>query len=287
MYEQFYGLKCRPFTLRPDPRFLYRSDTHTTALRMLEYGLFEQDGFVVLTGEIGSGKTMLVRHLLDTLDDSFQIGLIANTHGSFGDLLAWVASAFGIEHDGQSESSTYDRFVEYLIHGYAQGRKTLLIVDEAQNLSAESLEEVRVLSNINADGNQIIHLLLVGQPELRELLVKPELRQFAQRISMHHHVMPLDASDVADYVNHRLMVAGARRPIFTDRAHQSLALSSGGIPRLINQIADMSLFYAFAEQCRLVSGDIVRQVVWDRGKSRVLPLAHRLPERPNAQADLS
>ncbi|MEO1203334.1 MAG: hypothetical protein AAFX10_11535, partial [Pseudomonadota bacterium] len=120
-----------------------------------------------------------------------------------------------------------------------------------------------------------------------ELLVKPALKRFAQRITMHHHVTPLDASDVGDYVNHRLVVAGARRPIFTDRALQSLALASAGVPRLINQIADMSLFYAFAEQARLVSGDVVRQVVWDRGQSRVLPLAHRPPDMPNAQADIS
>ena len=275
MYERFFGLRHRPFTLRPDPRFLFPSKTHSTALKMLEYGLFEQDGFVVITGDIGSGKTMLIRYLLDTLDNNFQVGLIANTHCSFGDLLGWVASSFGLEHDDRSESMVYEAFTKYLINGYANGKRTLLIIDEAQNLSPRSLEEVRVVSNINADGDHVLQLLLVGQPELRGILRQPGLEQFAQRISVHYHVEPLERQDVGRYINHRLQVAGANRPIFTDLALGRIAEATGGIPRLVNQISDTALFYAYAEQSYLVRGEVVEQVIVDRQNSRVLPLAIR------------
>ena len=279
MYERFFGLACRPFALRPDPRFLYLGDRHATALQLLEYGLFEQDGFVVVSGEVGSGKTILIRHLLNALVDKYQIGLISNTHGSFGGLLYWVASAFDIPTEGRSEAALYDAFVQHLVDGYANGQRTLIIVDEAQNLSKKSLEEIRVLSNINADGNHIVQLLLVGQPELRQLLRQPGLEQFAQRISTHFHLRSLDEVDVSRYVNHRLTVAGAVRPIFTNTALDYLADASCGIPRLINQIADSALVYAFADQSRIVDSRIMLQVLNDRLLSQVLPVNPSIDER--------
>lgn len=271
MYERFFNLNRRPFAISPDPEFLFLGATHATALKVLEYGLHEQDGFVALTGEIGSGKTTLVRHILNSLGQNFQVGLISNTHDSFGDLLRWVVSAFGIEYRGMSESSVHEAFVDYLIRGFAAGKRTLLVVDEAQNLSPGSLEEIRVLSNINADGNQLLNLLLVGQPELQDVLNQRRLAQVTQRISVHYHVTPLGKQDVGQYVSHRMQIAGAARPVFTDSAHAALAKASEGIPRLINQLADMALLYAFADQCRFVRKDTIEQVVADRRKSRLLP----------------
>ena len=279
MYERFFGLACRPFALRPDPRFLFLGERHATALQMLEYGLFEQDGFVVISGDVGSGKTILIRHLLNVLADKYQIGLISNTHGSFGGLLYWVAAAFDIPTEGRSESALYDAFVKHLIGAYSRGQRTLIVVDEAQNLTKKSLEEIRVLSNINADGNHIVQLLLVGQPELRDLLRQPGLEQFAQRISTHFHLRPLDDADVARYINHRLMVAGAAKPIFTNTALEYLADASCGIPRLVNQIADSALVYAFADQSRIVDSRIMLQVLNDRLLSQVLPVNPGLDER--------
>jgi len=273
MYENYFNLKARPFNLRPDPSFLYLSEQHAMALRMLEYGLFEQDGYTLITGEVGSGKSTLVRHLLTALGNDFQIGLISNTHAAFGDLLYWVAAAFGIRRENRTDAELYDAFVEYLISGYRSGLRTLLIVDEAQNLGVGSLEEVRVLSNINADGAHVMQLLLVGQPELRRLLQRRELVQVAQRVSTHFHLDALDGDAVPGYIRHRLLVAGAKRPIFSNRAMELIRIASGGIPRLINQICDTALVYAYANRDSYVVADTVRSVIRDRQASRVLPLA--------------
>jgi len=273
MYEKYFQLKARPFNLRPDPSFMYLSEQHAMALRMLEYGLFEQDGYTVITGEVGSGKSTLVRHLLNALGHSFQIGLISNTHAAFGDLLHWVAAAFGIRREKRTDAELYDAFVDYLISGYRSGRRTLLIVDEAQNLGVGSLEEVRVLSNINADGAHVMQLLLVGQPELKRLLQRRELVQVAQRISTHFHLDALAGDAVPGYIRHRLLVAGATRPIFSDRAMDLIRTASGGIPRLINQLCDTALVYAFANRENCVAADTVQSVIRDRQASRVLPMA--------------
>ena len=287
MYEQHFKLQSRPFNLRPDPSFLYLSAQHSTALRMLEYGLFEQDGFTVITGEVGCGKSTLIRHLLNCLDDVFQIGLITNTHASFGDLLHWVTGAFGISRENRTEAELYDAFVDYLLAGYRQGRRTLLIVDEAQNLSAESLEEVRVLSNINADGAQIMQLLLVGQPEMRGLLQSPKLRQVAQRISTHFHLQPLSRDQVPPYILHRLGAAGASRAIFSEKAMALIAEASDGIPRLINQICDACLVYSFASGYPHVLARTAQQVIEDRLGSRLLPVGPAFAGTTGARGALS
>jgi len=273
MYREHFGLLDKPFNLRPDPGYLYLSDRHTIALRMLEYGLFEQDGYTVITGEVGSGKTTLVRYLLETLEHDFQIGLISNTHKAFGDLLHWVVSAFGIRREGRTDAELHDAFVDFLVSGYRYGKRTLLIIDEAQNLGSESLEEVRVLSNINADGAHVMQLLLVGQPELRDLLRRRELTQVAQRVSTHYHLETLDRESVAPYIRHRLRIAGAQGPIFTESAVELIGRGSGGIPRLINQICETALVYAFSQGEPLVHAETVRNVLDDRHASRVLPTA--------------
>ena len=169
MYESFYGFREKPFSLLPDPGFLYFTRKHRLALAMLEYGLANQAGFTVISGDIGTGKTTLIRHLLNSLDQELTIGLITNTHQSIGELMQWVLLAFDLDYRDKSPVEMYRMLVDFVIEQYAQGRRTVLIVDEAQNLAVETLEELRMLSNINADKDQVLQIVLVGQPELREV----------------------------------------------------------------------------------------------------------------------
>jgi type II secretory pathway predicted ATPase ExeA len=243
MYESFYKLKEKPFTLLPDPGFLYLSDKHRMALTLLEYGLTNHAGFTVISGEIGAGKTTLIRHLLNNVDQEFTVGLISNTHRSFGELLQWVLLAFNLEHKDMSKVEMHQRFVEFIIDEYAHNRRTVLIVDEAQNMDAETLEELRMLSNINADKDQALQVVLSGQRELRETLRSPELVQFAQRIAVDYHLDALSESETAGYIRHRLEVAGGDPDIFTARACAAIHRYSNGVPRLINLLCDTALVY--------------------------------------------
>lgn len=273
MYETFYGLREKPFALTPDPHFIYLANQHLMAVTMLEYGVTQQVGFSLITGEVGSGKTTLIRHLLGRLDAGVTVGLIANTHRSFGRLLQWVVLAFGLDFRGKEGVELYQSFTDFLIGEYAKGKRVLLIVDEAQNLGPRTLEELRVLSNINADKHFILQMLLVGQPELRETLRRPELRQFAQRISVDYHLTALRGSDTHAYVRHRLKVAGGEEDIIDREAVDVVHAHSGGVPRLINSLCDMALVYGFAEQKPRIDADLMTQVVIDRRVGGILPLA--------------
>ena len=248
MYETFFGLTQKPFSLLPDSRFLYTSRTHRIALNLLHYGLAEQAGFFVLTGEVGTGKTTLLRHLLNRVKDEVVIGLVSNTHYSFGALMRWILLAFDLEFDRQDQVGQHQVLVDALLEHYAAGRRCVLIVDEAQNLGREALEQLRMLSNINSEADHLLQLILVGQPELRETLKRPDLRQFVQRIALDYHLEPLDRAETANYIAHRLEVAGAVRPIFTAEACSAVHYFSRGIPRLVNSLCDLALVYAFAEE---------------------------------------
>src|SRR5271166_2686963 len=195
MYERHFGFKTKPFALTPDPAFLYPSRHHQRALTMLEYGLESQASFSLLTGDIGSGKTTLVRRLLRDLGDQVAVGLISNTHDRFRSIYGWVLSALAIAPCDDSSIAKYEALVDSFVREYAKGRRTLLILDEAQNLSVPVLEELRLLSNVNSEKDLVLQILLVGQPELRTRLSRPELRQFAQRISVDFHLRPLDLEE--------------------------------------------------------------------------------------------
>lgn len=275
MYEEFYGLRERPFTLLPDPAFLYPGQRHAMALSMLEYGLANGSGIMVVTGEVGAGKTTLLRHLLNQFDEQTVVGLISNTHHAFGELLEWVLLAFGLPCRGQSKAEMYQDFVAYLIEQYAQGRRTVLMVDEAQNMSARTLEELRVISNINADKDQVIQLVLAGQPELRETLRRPDLRQFAQRVGVDYHLEPFSAEETDAYIAHRLRVAGAEPALFEPAAMRFVHFQSGGVARLINALCDMALVYGYAAQCPRIGVELVHEVVRDRSRSDRLGLLNR------------
>ncbi|THB66507.1 MAG: DUF2075 domain-containing protein, partial [Gammaproteobacteria bacterium] len=247
MYKNFYRLKEKPFTLLPDPNFLYLGKKHSMAYSMLEYGLESEAGFTVITGEVGCGKTTLIRHLLNQMPQKLTVGLISNTHKSLENLLQWVAYSFDIDFRNKSDAELYQDLVDFMIKKYAQGKRVVIIVDEAQNMEPDVLEELRVLSNINADKYQVLQIVIVGQPELRDILQRQELRQFAQRVVVDYHIDKLNQDEVRKYIQHRIQVAGGSPEIFSDCAIEAISNYSGGVPRLVNSLADMSLVYGYAE----------------------------------------
>ncbi|MEN8206830.1 MAG: tRNA (adenosine(37)-N6)-threonylcarbamoyltransferase complex ATPase subunit type 1 TsaE [Pseudomonadota bacterium] len=271
MYREFYNFSEKPFTLLPDPGFLYMSDKHRMAFTLLEYGLMNHAGFTVISGDIGAGKTTLIRHLLDNMDREHTVGLISNTHRSFGELLHWVLLAFNLDHANLSKVEMHQRFVDFIIDEYAHNRRTVLIVDEAQNMSAETLEELRMLSNINADKDQALQVVLVGQNELRDTLQRPDLVQFAQRISVDYHLQPLSEDETVHYIRHRLKVAGGSPDIFSDLACKAVHRYSNGVPRLINLLCDTALVYGYAEQKWQIDARLVIQVAQEKQKGGIFP----------------
>jgi general secretion pathway protein A len=264
MYERHFGFSIKPFALTPDPAFLYLSRQHAMAATMLEYGLESQAAFSLLTGDIGSGKTTLVRRLLRGLGEQMTVGFISNTHESFRSIHGWALSALGIAPVDDSDIAKYEALVDSFVREYGRGRRTLLIFDEAQNLSVDVLEELRLLSNVNSEKDLILQILLVGQPELREKLSRPELRQFAQRVSVDFHLRPLDLAETRSYISHRLTVAGGDSRLFRAPAVDFIFARTNGVPRLLNQLCDMALVYAFADGRLAIDEDVIIEVVRDR-----------------------
>jgi general secretion pathway protein A len=284
MYEAFFDLHEKPFSLLPDPGFLFLSQKHQEALTLLEYGLLNQAGFIVLTGEIGSGKTTLMRYLLDRLDTDVTVGLISNTHQSLGDLIHWICLAFDIRVTGGTKLDLHQAFVEFLIDRYANGKRVLLIVDEAQNLGVEKLEELRLLSNINAGKDLILQLMLLGQPQLRDLLRHADLEQFVQRISASYHLGRLDAQETKNYIQHRIFIAGGRYPIFSNDACHAVHHYSGGIPRIINLICDTALVYAYGANEKRITGTAIDEFIATHANHLLIPIdgydsAHPVPRQ--------
>ena len=271
MYEAFYQLQEKPFSILPDPDLIYWGKMHSMAFTMLEFGVMNNAGFTVITGEIGSGKTTLVRHLLKKVSPAITIGLISNSPQGRQELLQWILMSLGQSFDGDYPN-LFKKLQDFLYGQFANGRRTILIIDEAQNLEPEALEHLRMISNINADKFQILQLILVGQPQLRDLLLAPKLHQFAQRISSDFHLRPLDDREVANYIAFRLQAVGARRPLFTQEACALIASASGGIPRMINVLCDTALVYGFANDHRVISDNIVRDVIADKQQYSIFPV---------------
>jgi general secretion pathway protein A len=274
MYEAFYGLRGKPFTILPDPDMIYWGRMHSMAYTMLEFGVMNNAGFTVITGEIGSGKTTLVRHLLKKLPPNITTGLISNSPQGRQELLQWILMSLNRPFEGDYPS-LFKRLQDFLHGQYAGGRRTMLIIDEAQNLEAEALEHLRMISNINTDQHQIFQLILVGQPQLRNLLIAPKLHQFAQRISSDFHLRPLGEKDVVNYIAFRLQAVGSRPPpytVFTLGAGVRIAAASGGIPRMINIICDTCLVYGFARGQKTISTQLVEEVIADKQQYSIFPL---------------
>jgi type II secretory pathway predicted ATPase ExeA len=271
MYERFFGLSGLPFSLLPDAAFLYPSRKHRRTLNLLDYGLLTQAGFVVVTGEVGSGKTTLVRRLIKTAGNDVTLGLVTNPSPGAGPLLRWVAYAFSTEPPEGDEAALYHAFVAFLVKLYAAGRRAVLIVDEAQNLSIAQLEELRMLSNVNNENDQLLQVILVGQPELLETLRRPELRQFLQRVTVHGHLDPLSSDETQRYIHHRLGVVGGDPELFPAATCRAVYRATGGVPRLINLLCDQAMVYAFSEECAPITPAIVADVVYDRAATGLSP----------------
>jgi len=249
MYLEYFGLREAPFSIAPSPRYLYMSRRHQEALAHLLFGIQGEGGFVLLTGEVGTGKTTICRCLLGQMPASCDVAYIFNPRLSVEELLATLCVEFGIQ--GAPASASVKVFVDcinaHLLDAHAGGRQAVLIIDEAQNLSVDVLEQIRLLTNLETDACKLLRVILLGQPELREMLARPQLRQLAQRILARYHLDALDKTEVAEYVQHRLAVAGCRRPLFTHSALTRLYRLSGGVPRVINVLCDRALLGAYAQ----------------------------------------
>ncbi len=273
MYEEFYGLTEKPFSIQPDPSFLYWGRSHRLAYAMLEYGVLNHAGISIVTGEVGCGKTTLVHRLLEQLSDSHTVALLSNIQRDRGDLLSWVLMGFGQPFNDKDHVEKFADLQRYFISEYNQGRKLVLIIDEAQNLSIDMLEEIRMLSNINAGKHQLLQLILIGQPQLKELLNRPDLLQLAQRVGADFHLTPLNRDEVHAYIDTRLAIAGAKRAIFSPSAIDRIAAESRGVPRVINIIADTALVYGFSGEDNVIGEDVIAAVIKDKGSYGVFGIA--------------
>ena len=264
IYLDHFGLAQRPFALLPDPDFLYWSEAHRGAHAMMDYGLMTRAPITLITGEIGVGKTTLVQHFIASLGEDLTVGFIANAPPGTREILQWVLPALGAEAgEGASDVQLFHRFRAFLMAEHAADRSVLLVVDEAQNLGRGALEELRMLTNINAGKTELLQLLLVGQPELRRIVQRPDMIQFAQRVAATFHIPAMDPNTVLGYIAHRIRVAGGTPEIFSRQAAELVQAATGGVPRLVNQLCDLALVYAFSAGLTRVRRATVQQVLDD------------------------
>jgi general secretion pathway protein A len=263
-YLQHFGLGARPFALAPDPSFLVWSPEHRGAHAMMDYGLGVRAPITLLTGEIGAGKTTLLHHFIDTLADDITVGMISNPRSGGNDILRRVCAALGVAvPQGGDASDQFAAIQDYLLDEHRAGRRVLLVIDEAQNLGIEALEDLRMLTNINAGRDEVLQLLLSGQPELRATVRQPGMRQFAQRVAASYHLPRLDPQATAEYIATRLKLAGGKPGIFSRQAAAAVHAATEGTPRLINQLCDLALTYAAALDQPMVTRATVDQVLAD------------------------
>jgi type II secretory pathway predicted ATPase ExeA len=287
MYESFYNLRTKPFALLPDADFLYPGSVHRAAYSLLEYGVLSQAPFIVLTGDPGMGKTSLLQKLMSEHGAKHSIGLVTNARYDVEHLLPWILLSLGLCKKQPDPVEAYHLFTEFLNSEAKQLRRVILIIDEAQSLGAELLEELRLLSNLNDGKTLKLQIILSGQPDLHTLLQRIDMTQFAQRIVVDYHLEPLSESETANCIRHRLQVAGGHPSLFTNKACALVHRLTRGTPRLINQVCDIALTYGFAEQARVITSKLIAQAALDRTKGGILPLAGRedLPGLANAPED--
>ena len=261
MYKKHFGLTYLPFSIAPDPRYLYMSDQHREALAHLVYGVTTDGGFVLLTGEVGAGKTTVCRCLLEQVPEKTDIAFIINPKVTVDELLASICDEIGIRYpEGTTSNKVFvDRINDYLLDAHARGRKTVIVIEEAQNLSAEVLEQVRLLTNLETNERKLLQIIMLGQPELRDMLARPELRQLSQRITARYHLGPLSEKEVDPYVAHRLAIAGVSKRLFSPSAMRLLYRLSSGVPRLINLLCDRALLGAYVQDKSQVTSATLRK----------------------------
>ncbi|MCK5912743.1 MAG: AAA family ATPase [Desulfuromusa sp.] len=255
MYKDYFGLKEEPFSIAPDPQFLYMSARHREALAHLIYGMKVDSGFVLLTGEVGTGKTTVCRCLLGQIPENSEVAFILNPKLSVIELLATICDELGISYPDNNPSGKIfiDLINTYLLDAHSQGKKTVLIIDEAQNLSVDVLEQIRLLTNLETDKRKLLQVIMLGQPELNRMLECRELRQLAQRVTARYHLEPLSKNDIEGYLRHRLAVAGVERPLFPIKTVDKLYSLTGGVPRIINMLCDRALLGAYVKGENIVN----------------------------------
>ena len=272
MYESFYNLRTMPFSLLPDSDFLYPGSAHRAAYSILEYGLIHQAPFMVLTGDPGMGKTSLLQKLVSEHGEKHSIGLVTNARYNIEHLLPWILLSLGLSQKQLDPVEAYHLFSGFLIQESKQRRRVILIIDEAQSLGSELLEELRLLSNLNDGKTLKLQFILSGQPDLHTLLQRIDMTQFAQRIVVDYHLEPLSEEETGQCIRHRLKIAGGDSSLFTNKACVLVHRLTRGIPRLINQVCDIALTYGFTEQARVITSKLVAQAAFDRSKGGILPL---------------
>ncbi len=275
MYESFYHLTTKPFALLPDTSFLYQGSEHQTAYSLLEYGILSQAPFMVLTGDPGMGKTSLLQKLIAEHGKQHRIGLVTNARYDIEHLLPWILLSLGLSTKRLDPVEAYHLFSEFLLQESKHRRRVILIVDEAQSLGVELLEELRLLSNMNDGKTLKLQIILSGQPDLHTILQRIDMTQFAQRIVVDYHLKPLSETDTANCIRHRIQIAGGYPSLFTNKACALVHRLSRGNPRLINQISDIALTYGYAEQAKVITRKLVAQAALDRSKGGILPIASR------------
>ena len=264
MYESFYGLTEKPFSIQPDPEYLFLSKRHNLAYTMLEYSIQNHAGYTVICGDIGCGKTTLVHHLINNYKDELTVGLLYNTPPHVEDIMQWVMMSFSLPYEGLTDIAMHQKFQDFLVKNFTSGKKAVLIIDEAQNLTINALEALRMLSNISVYKHQLLQVILVGQPQLKLMLMQPELEQFNQRVSVEFYLTPLNENEIKAYIQHRVKVAGRSDDLFTDSAYKRIAELSDATPRKINILCDMALVYGFSSEAKMIDIDLVNEVIKDK-----------------------
>ncbi|MGA6925062.1 MAG: AAA family ATPase [Desulfosarcina sp.] len=263
MYEKHFGLTGKPFGIVPNPQTLFLSKNHANALTYLEYGLTERVGFILLTGEIGTGKTTLVRHMLSRMESQMDVAVIFNTGFSSDQLFRLILNEFEVPCNVVEKEKHLELLYQFLIDRYAKNRHVLLIIDEAQNLSADSLEDIRMLSNLQTDDKILLQMMLVGQPELKATLQRPEMRQLAQRIAVNYHLVSLNEDQTRQYIAYRVASTGGKPDLFSPDAVSLIYEKSGGTPRTINLLCDSALVYGYADDLKRIDRAVIEQVLMD------------------------
>jgi general secretion pathway protein A len=266
MYLDFYNFKEKPFSLLPDPDYLYLSTRHKAALNHLDYSLTDQTGFMLIIGDVGTGKTTLLKYLVRNLDERVQVAMVFNTRVGSLELIQMILREFELSENQRSKARCYRGLYDFLLEQYSLGNHCLLIIDEAQNLTPQTLEEVRMLSNLNEGKNNLLQFILAGQPMLKIKLERQDMRQIAQRITMDFVLEPLGPDDTRNYILHRMKVAGRNKKndLFTPQAYERIYQASWGIPRLINILSDGALLYGFAEELKTIDANVIDEVLKDK-----------------------
>ena len=265
MYEKFYGLRENPFNVTPNPEYIFLGEHHREAMAQLLYGVREKKGFIVITGEVGTGKTTLVHYLLEKMEGNnhTKTAFLFNPKLTVNDFIQYILKDLGVRVQGQTKGEYLHNLHRYLLNAYQKDERVVLIVDEAHGLSSDLLEEIRLLSNLETSKSKLLQIVLVGQTELDKTLSQPEFRQLRQRINLRYHLPPLSSQETKEYIEKRLRVAGAKEPIFTDKALKEIYSRSGGIPRLINILCDNALLNGYALDQKMVNERSVKEVAKD------------------------